>query len=171
MIEVREYSPHEVGGQSFGFVANAVMPDYGKLPLTTTRSGEGDPCLPGEAAPARPKHRLPPARAALPRRAPAARSAWLPISAPTSFRLSASSRTSTAPSPANDPVTGEKLPRWEQALAFLGAIPLSWQDVTKGVRKGIKWLGRGLSWLKGRGAVLSRLVAPRRSSNGENLAR
>jgi hypothetical protein len=53
-----------------------------------------------------------------------------------------------------DPVTGEKLAWWERAPAFLGAIPLIGK-LTKGIRKGIKWLGRGLSWLKGRGAALA----------------
>ena len=53
-----------------------------------------------------------------------------------------------------DPVTGAKLKWWERALAVLGAIPLVGK-MSKGVRAGIKWLGRGLSWLKGRGAVLA----------------
>ncbi len=51
-------------------------------------------------------------------------------------------------------MTGEKLAWWERALAFLGAIPLIGK-LSKGIRKGVKFLARGLSWLRGKGAKLA----------------
>jgi hypothetical protein len=146
VIEVREYSPHEVGGQSFGFVANAVMPDYAKLPLTTQEQEKAILAYLAKL-PRRPK---------TPSAADSGRSTvgvvadigtdFIPIIG----ELKDLYRAVTG----EDPVTGEKLAWWEQALAFLGAIPLIGK-LTKGVRKGIKWLGRGLSWLKGKRAELA----------------
>jgi hypothetical protein len=175
VIEVREYSPHEVGGQSFGFVANAVMPDYAKLPLTTQAQEKAILAY----------------LAKLPRRPKA------PAAADTERSAAAKGDRSTVGVAADigtdfmpiigelkdlyravtgeDPVTGEKLARWEQALAFLGALPLIGK-LTKGVRKGIKWLGRGLSWLKGKGAALAlwfanKLEKWRESRKAKRLAR
>ena len=74
-----------------------------------------------------------------------------------------------------DPVTGEKLKWWERALAFLGAIPLVGK-LTKGISKGVKFLGRGLSWLRGKGAGLAvwfaeKLRRWRESRRAKRLAR
>ncbi len=146
VIEVREYSPHEVGGQSFGFVAGAVMPDYAQLGLTVKQQETAILAY----------------LARLPRRPKA------PVTAddgPSTVGIVADIGTDFIPIvgelkdlyravTGTDPVTGEKLKWWEQALAFLGAIPLVGK-LTKGISKGIKFLGRGLSWLKGRGAALA----------------
>ena len=146
VVEHREYSPHELTGQSFGFVANAVMPDYAKLPLTVQQQ---------EAAILAYLSRL--ERRPKP---PAASSGG-----PGAIGTIADIGTDFLPVVGElkdlyraiygiDPVTGEKLKWWEQALAALGAIPLLGK-LSKGIRAGVKWLGRGLSWLKGRGALLA----------------
>jgi Pre-toxin TG len=167
VIEVREYSPHEVGGQSFGFVASAVMPDYAQLSLTPKEQEKAILAYLAKL-PRRPKVPVAPAEG----RSTVGVAAdigtdFLPIIG----ELKDLYRAVTG----RDPVTGEKLKWWERALAFLGAIPLVGK-LTKGLRVGIKWLGRGLSWLKGRGAVLAAWFAEkieqwRRSRKVKQLAK
>ena len=168
VIEVREYSPHEIGQQSFGFVANAVMPDYAKLPLTIK---EQEKAILAYLATLK---RRPPQPTARPDRGlgPAGVAAdvatdFLPIVG----ELKDLYRAVTG----EDPVTGEKLKWWERALAFLGAIPLVGK-LTKGISKGVKFLGRGLSWLRGKGAGLAAWFAEklrqwRESRRAKRLAR
>jgi hypothetical protein len=147
VIEVREYSPHEIGQQSFGFVANAVMPDYAKLPLTVK---EQEKAILAYLATL--KRRPPrPTAGSEGGLGPAGVAAdiatdFLPIVG----ELKDLYRAVTG----EDPVTGQKLAWWERALAFLGAIPLVGK-LTKGVSKGVKFLGRGLSWVRGKGAKLA----------------
>lgn len=146
VIEVREYSPHQVGGQSFGFVAAAVMPDYAQLSLTPQQQEKAMLAYLAKL-PRRPK----PPMAAEGGRSTLGIAADIGTDfAPVIGELKDLFRAVMG----TDPVTGEKLKWWERGLAFLGAIPLIGK-LTKGVRAGIKWLGRGLSWLKGRGAVLA----------------
>jgi hypothetical protein len=146
VIEVREYSPHEVAGQSFGFVANAVMPEYAKLSLTAKQQ---------ETAILAYLAKLPRQPKAPVRAEEGLSTGGVVADIATDFipivgELKDLYRAVTG----TDPVTGEKLKWWERALAFLGAIPLVGK-LAKGLGKGIKFLGRGLSWLKGKGATLA----------------
>ncbi len=152
VIEVREYSPHEIGGQSFGFVARAVMPDYAQLPLTTAEQEKAILAYLAKL-PRRPKAPV------------AADEGGTGEEGRSTLGVAADIGTDFIPIvgelkdlyravTGTDPVTGEKLKWWERALAALGAIPLIGK-LGKGLRSGIKWLGKGLSWLKGRGAALA----------------
>jgi len=146
VVELREYSPHDVRGQSFGFVAGAVMPDYAKLPLSAEAQERAVVAFIAKL----PRHPKAPAQAD---------DSWGAVGVvadigtdflPIVGELKDLYRAVTG----EDPVTGEKLAWWERALAFLGAIPLVGK-LFKGLGKGVKFLGRGLSWLKGKGAALT----------------
>lgn len=145
LVEISEYSPHTLHGKSFAFVADAVMPDYAKLSLTEAQQ---EAAILAYLA----------GKARRPRPAPAS------ADGPSTLGKVADIGTDFIPIvgelkdlyraiEGEDPVTGEKLKWWERALSVLGAIPLIGK-LGKGIRAGVKFLGRGLSWLKGRGAAL-----------------
>ena len=168
VVEVNEYSLHDLANTSFGFVAGAVMPDYAQLGLTPSQQ---------ESAILRYLAGL----ARKPRTAPASAE---PSEAVKVGIAAANLATDFAPLvgelkdlyravTGEDPVTGEKLSRWERVLAALGAIPLIGK-LGKGIGVGLKFLGRGLSWLKGRGAGLAhwfseRIARWRNSRKGRQL--
>jgi Pre-toxin TG len=147
VIEVREYSPYEIGGQSFGFLANAVMPDYAKLPLTKQ---EQEKAILAYLATLKRRPLQPTAGSDGGLGAVGIAADIGTDFIPIVGVLKDLYRAMTG----EDPVTGEKLAWWERALAFLGAIPLIGK-LAKGISKGLKFLGRGLSWLRGRGAKLA----------------
>ena len=138
VISVNEYSPHTVGGLSFGAVAKAVMPDYAQLPLTPAQQ---------QAAILAMLRRLPRRPKTAPTEAPPAgddrSTAGIAADVATDFipfigELKDLYRAVTG----TDPVTGEKLKWWERALAFLGAIPIIGK-LGKMVGKGIRFLVEG----------------------------
>ncbi len=154
VISVNEYSPHTVGGLSFGAVAKAVMPDYAQLPLTPAQQ---------EAAILAMLRRLPRRPRTAATEAPSAgddrSTAGIAADVATDFlpfigELKDLYRAVTG----RDPVTGEKLKWWERALAFLGAIPIIGK-LGKMVGKGIRFLAKGFGWLGGKGAAFGAWVA------------
>lgn len=152
VIEVREYSPHQVGGQSFDFVANAVMPDYARLSLTPKQQEKAILAYLAKL-PRRPRAPTPvdTTGAAIGAAADLGTD-FIPIIGELKDLYRALTGT--------DPYTGRKLAFWERALAFLGALPLVGK-LSKGVRAGVLFLGKGLSWLRGKGAVLAEWFARR----------
>ncbi len=159
VISVSEYSPHTVGGLSFGTVAKAVMPDYAQLPLTPAQQ---------EAAILDMLRRLPRRPRTEPIEAPTAgddrSTAGIAADVATDFipfigELKDLYRAVTG----TDPVTGEKLKWWERALAFLGALPIIGK-LGKMVGKGLRFLVKGFGWLGGKGAAFAAWVAEKFSA-------
>lgn len=144
LVEISEYSPHTVTGQSFAFVANAVMPAYAMLSLSPEQQEAA--ILAYLATRAR-RPRPPTAEDGPGTIATVADigTDFLPIVGELKDLYRAIEGT--------DPVTGRTLAWWERALSVLGAIPLIGK-LSKGIRAGAKFLGRGLSWLRGRGAAM-----------------
>ena len=144
VIEVDEYSPHEVGALSFGGVARAVMPGYAQLPLSVQ----------DQQAAILAYLRDLPRKAKAPKPAdngPGVVGTAVGIAtdfAPIIGELKDLYRAVTGV----DPDTGKKIPWYERILAGIGAIPIIGK-LAKGLGKGIKWFGRGLSWVGGKGAA------------------
>lgn len=157
VIPVNEYAPLQIQALSFGAVAKAVLPDYAQLPLTVAQQ-ETAILAYVKTLPRQPK------------------AVVEPDDGLGTVGVAADLVTDFIPFIGElkdlyravygrDPVTGERLAWWEQALAFIGAIPLLGKlskVVGKGIKHlhdGIKFLSKRIGWLRTKGAAFGGWIA------------